>query len=170
MTNFQVLFQTMLKYKQHYAILLLKRFHLISYNNLWVSFRVKGQHFIQSKQYEVKVLLQRLHLNGSSIGFYPKTSKLDTAPINVLKVGVYVVMGTCKDKPPTPLARGSPPLISLNRKDIIMRKASFYSCHSSVKFSVLIHFLLYLCFEEAEWPSGHGAGLAIQRPRVQVSP
>ena len=118
----------------------------------------------------MKVLLQRLHLNGSSIGFYPKTSKLDTAPINVLKVGVYVVMGTCKDKPPTPLARGSPPLISLNRKDIIMRKASFYSCHSSVKFSVLIHFLLYLCFEEAEWPSGHGAGLAIQRPRVQVSP
>ena len=169
MTNFQVLFQTMLKYKQHYAILLLKRFHLNSYNNLSVSFRVKGQHFIRSKWYEVKVLLQRFHLNGSTIGFYPKTSKLDRALINFLKVGAYVLTGTPKENPPTPLARGSPPLISLNRKDI-MRKASFYSCNSSVGFSVLIHFLLYLCFEEAAWPSGHGAGLAIRRPQVQVPP
>jgi len=62
-------------------------------------------------------------------------------------------MGTRKEKPPTPLARGFPPLISLNRKEI-MSKASFYSRHSSVGFSLLIHFLLYLCFEEAEWPSG----------------
>ena len=117
----------------------------------------------------MKVLLQRFHLNGSTIGFYPKTSKLDRALINFLKVGAYVLTGTPKENPPTPLARGSPPLISLNRKDI-MRKASFYSCNSSVGFSVLIHFLLYLCFEEAAWPSGHGAGLAIRRPQVQVPP
>ena len=85
MTNFQVLFHTTLKFQQHYAILLLKRFHLNSYNNFWVSFRVKGQHFIRSKQYQVKVLLQRFHLNGSTIGFYPKTSKLNRALNKFLK-------------------------------------------------------------------------------------
>lgn len=107
MTNFEVLFHTTLKYEQHHAILLLKRFHQNSYNNLWVSFRVKGQHFIQSKQHQVKVLPQRSHLNGCTIGFYPNTSKLDTALINFLKIVAYVLMRTPKEKPPTPLARGS---------------------------------------------------------------
>ena len=115
MTNFQGLFYIMLKYKQHHAILLLKRFHLNTYNNyLWVSFRVKGQHLIRSKQYHVKVLLQRFHLNGSTIGFYPKTLKLDTALIKFLKVGAHVFMGTPREKPPTPLAKLAKKTVSLS--------------------------------------------------------
>ena len=39
--------------------------------------RLKSQNYILNKQYHVKVLLKRFHLNGNTIGFHPQTPHLD---------------------------------------------------------------------------------------------
>ena len=38
--------------------------------------RLKSQNYVQNKQYLVKVLLKRFHLNGHTIGFHPQTLQL----------------------------------------------------------------------------------------------
>ena len=39
--------------------------------------RLKSQNYILNKQYHVKVLLKRFHLNGNTIGFCPQTQKIE---------------------------------------------------------------------------------------------
>ena len=39
--------------------------------------RLKSYNYILNKQYHVKVLLKRFHLNGKTIGFHPQTQKLE---------------------------------------------------------------------------------------------
>ena len=38
---------------------------------------LKSENYIKNKLYHVKVLLKRFHLNGHTIGFNPKTQKLE---------------------------------------------------------------------------------------------
>ena len=38
----------------------------------------------------MKVLLERFHVNGNTIGFYPQTQKLEPAPSRSLNLGIKV--------------------------------------------------------------------------------
>ena len=40
--------------------------------------RLKSQNYMLNKQYHVKVMAKRFHLNGHIIGFHPQTQKLES--------------------------------------------------------------------------------------------
>ena len=88
--------------------------------------RLKSQKNILYKQYHVKVLLKRFHLNGHTIGFHPQTQKLElpsTAPsftlgVNELNVSIdhrYLVIS-----PPNYLSTNEIATKNRNQHNIVL--------------------------------------------------